>query len=451
MFGRAALLALLLVSCKDRGEAAVAKTPPVTTVTLPPPPPPSDGGGPQLESRVLEGSPSEVAYLRDGTLVVTTDKEVVAVDSKGTLRRKAIGKDWTVRVDGPSHEEGITLEEQQDAVTLLSTPALTPLFAGKGRPLFTGAGVALDESSPVLLTQIDGKLSRFELGPNPPNARIEAVTFDQARRFALVSWSLADSDRRQAVIFDVASSRRIGSAVSMDTLGMANKATLHGSSQIAVEDGAVKIIDLATAKVLKSAKLACPKDSTLGNPMVNATGDVILVTCGMDGVVLDGRTLAVKRKIPRIIPGCDNGDILPARFDAAKPAELVVSGCGGEARLDVATGRYRCGDGRQLVGGEYELVPGQPARPLPADRLHLPACSQPSEDMTTGSPSGKYRFVMNPSSVTVRGAGATIALEDGASFPAFATDESRFAYLKPHGVTVRKLPEGTVLLELTSP
>jgi hypothetical protein len=167
-------------------------------------------------------------------------------------------------------------------------------------------------------------------------------------------------------------------------------------------------------------------------------------------VVLDAATLAERRRIPRIIPGCDNGPILGGTI-LPDGHTLWLSGCGGEAKLDLASGRFKCSDSDGLLGAPYMPMPPMPgagsgAWQAPPDRRNVPACGASQTESTPFGRSGRYKlkYVEHVAIETPEGA---IELGDG-EIPAVAPDEQSFAYQHDGHVIVRALPGGAQLADL---
>ena len=204
--------------------------------------------------------------------------------------------------------------------------------------------------------------------------------------------------------------------------------------------------------MLKQSTVRCAKGETPLNPTPSPSGALLLVTCGGDAVVLDGVTLAEKRRIKNMMPGCDNGNDLGGVV-LADGHTLRLEGCGGEARIDLDRGVYTCGDSAGIVGAPYMMVagPGGTMAPqAPAARATLPPCTKDLTRSTSSfGTSGRYRLV-HGERLTIEHALGVITLEDdGAAVPVIARDEASFAYLRGDKVVVRSLPAGKVLLELS--
>lgn len=445
---------LAMTSCSERSDRPVAKTPsaPPATVVVTVPPKAADAGlSVTLDPKRIDGDPSGLAFLPDGKLAVATDKELVVVDASGAMQRIAL-RGRTPKLDHEEGGEGIVLEGQSDVV-LLETPTLRELHSGPGFALTRPPqAIATMGTSPSVLVQLGGKLARFTLPPGKTK-RVDSVDVTTSGKSVVVTWSIEDTMEADAAVFETSTGRLIGRVRPMPVFAMQPTATIVGDVQVAVDKGAVVVVDLTTAAVVRSAKVACPKESFLGNPRTAPGADLVLVTCGNDGIALDAKTLATRRRYSRIMPGCDNGDILPAHFDPKTKSELVLEGCGGIARLDLTTGKYRCSDEIGLAGAEYEIVapgPGGPTRQAPPGRENLPRCTKDDDaaNMRLGA-SGNYALTYGDVPAIVH-AGGRFALEEGASLHTISRDETKIAYALKGRVVVRSLPAGAVVQEIVS-
>ena len=453
---RAGLLVCVALSlgCSETADRRRAKAPSpaaTATVIVAPSNPASDAG--LLTGGIdtgFDGELTGLAFLQNGTLAVATDKEILTLDAAGALRR-APANGRAASLDSAEYAEGIVLEGKSDVV-LLDAPTLRELYVGGGRRLVGPLdAIAIDGDAPSVLVARGGKLARFTLPQGKPR-RVDHFEIVAGGTRAIVTWSFDETTASDATIFDVATGRAVGRAVPTNVFAGEPRAAIAGAFQYGLENGRAVVIDLASGAVARSARIACPKDAFLGNPLLSPTGDWLLVTCGPDGIALDPRTLAAKRRYSRILPGCDNGYSLPAHYDAKSSSVLVVEGCGGEARLDLKTGKYTCSDDVGLVGADYEIValaPGVPSRRAPAGRENLPRCTaglEPGAPNALGS-SGAYSFVYGEPPEIVH-AGGKLALDAGTSLPAISPDESKIAYELKDRVVVRSLPSGAVLHEL---
>lgn len=125
----------------------------------------------------------------------------------------------------------------------------------------------------------------------------------------MVTTSNDDGSKFEATAFEVGSNRAIRQLVAANASWSAPTSALVGDMHYAVASGVLVATDLSTGAVRRAS--LCPKANFAGNPMPSPAGDLLLVTCDADGLAIDPRTLATKRRYTKIMPGCDNGDFLP--------------------------------------------------------------------------------------------------------------------------------------------
>lgn len=440
---------LVMASCTEKSERSAAKAPiaPPATVEVAPSPRSEDAAiAATIDPKRIDGDPVGLAFLDDGGLALATDTEVAVAGASGISGRVPL-KGRSARLEGG---QGIVLEGRSE-VALLETPSLRELYSGPGYVLTRPSqAIATTGSATSVLVQHAGKLARFTLPPGK-SKRVDTIEITASGKHAVVTWSIEDTMDADAAVFDVATARMIGHARPMPAFSVAPTASLVGDLQVAIDKNEVLVIDLASAAIVRRAKVACPKDSFLGNPTSAPGSDVVLVTCGADGIGLDAKTLAPRRRYPRIMPGCDNGELLPGHFDQAKN-ELVLEGCGGIARMELATGKYRCSDEIGLAGAEYDVAPSPngSGRRAPPGRENLPHCTKDDDAMNMGiGTSGTYAITYGEPSAIVH-AGGRIELEPAASQFAIARDEKRIAYAVKGRVIVRSLPAGAIIQEIAT-
>lgn len=455
------LVAAHVVSaCSERSERKPAAAPAVTapviaTVDLPKPLV-SDAALPPSDPPPVKDGTRNLAFTHDGALLVVTDKRVLAYDASGGLHRAMIAKGLAAHVDPLS--EGVVLEGE-DAAVLLATPSLTELWKGKGRAIAPSA-IATEDDPPAVVLQLDGKLVRYELPKAAVGRRIDSVDFTRSRRFVVVTWVGTEGDTAGAFSYEAATGARVGTASPMAKWGLSLSATLRGDLQYETTSGVLALRDLATGAVTRRSTVRCPnpKDMPMGNPLPSPDGSVVVVTCGDDGYVLEGGSFALRRKIPHVVPGCDNGGMLPAHYDAAKPGELVIEGCGGEARVSLTTGKYRCADSEGVAGAPYEMTPGPfgggPPR-APSDRHGLPRCTKEDNYGSTMALGEHWRIAHEEDHAELRGPnGAVFRLPEtnaDENYVEVVADagEKKVAYLIKDDIVVRSLPDGKLVSKLS--
>lgn len=394
-------------------------------------------------------SPSSVAFLSDGTLVVVGRRTLLARAADGTTKRRRLDEASTVEYAPDAR--GVVI--RTDAVVeLVATPSLAPLYMGAGTPLVeTPSALAVDEGRAVVLQQGEA-LMRLAVPSQHQGAQPVAVQLvARGARFNL-SYASDDANGFSGTLFDAKDGAVVGTGFSGSRMtAMVPLVAITSDAAFVVKGDRLSRVDLLTAKPTRQATIACGKDRVLGNPTPSPSGNLVLVTCSEEGIVLDGASLQVLRRVPNILPGCDNGNYLGGAV-APDNRTLVLSGCGGQAKVDIVTGRYVCGDGAGIVGGPYEIVPirgpnGQFAPPrAPSGRDKLPRCTKEGQAMTIGA-SGRYRVVYGEH-VTLESDGARPIVLEQSAIPTIAPDERLVAYARGDVVVVRALPAGDVVVEL---
>jgi hypothetical protein len=393
-----------------------------------------------------------VSALGDGTWIAYGTRTLLAVAADGRATRYALAEGS--RVATSEGLEGVVVEHGDDQV-LLSTPDLTVLErAKKAHIVETLSALYLAAEHAVLLVG-RGKALRVKLPPTVKDPRVSDVRViaGGTRVNVMLFDDASQTSVAQALLYDIGTGALVGRGVPMsDYSTPAPLGGYVGYSGFVADGTTVSRVDLRTGKVVQSSTIRCPKDEPFGNPTPNASESVVLVTCGADGVVLDGATLREKRRIPRIMPGCDNGGMLGGLF-LADDRTMLLQGCGGEAKLDVGTGKYLCGDDAGLLGAPYDMAmsPGQPpSRRLPAGRDRVPKCTsaQASGAVTVLGASGTVRLVQSGERLRVTHGAKSITLEEDAQYPTLAKDERSFAYPRGKGVIIRSLPAGAVVAEI---
>ena len=446
---------LLTSGCGSRGCTRAA---PDASVVAEPDAHASDAAAPGAELPAVPPArgAKHVAYGEDGSLVVELPDRLVGYAPNGDKREVAFSPHADVLWPYPSG--GSVVVQDGDTLHLFALGPLREVHVAKGRTLDNGLveSDGENDTAVVLLAPGATKVSRFA-GPVGKKARAENASLTRSGRFAVVSWDVEGaSSNADALVYDVASGRTIGTAMRPRSLGTMPKATFDGDRQIGFRGDRLVVLDLATGRTLRQAAIACPRNAagevTRGNPIVDPRGLRVVVTCNEDGLLLDARTLRTLLTRPHIVPGCDNADVLPAHF-SDDGSHLVVEGCGGEARLDMTTGRYVCGDGAQLMGAPYE--PQGPQAPPPRS-VGVPPCHDGGAFGMGGSDvslSRHYRAESNASGAELVGPGnlrlplpTTGAI---AGEVAVSPKEDRCAYVDEGGkVIVRALPSGALLSEL---
>ncbi len=394
----------------------------------------------------LPESPSAIVYTPDATLVVVGRRLMLARAPDGTTKRRRLAED--MMVDVSSDVRGVVVRTD-DMAELLATPSLDSLYQGVATSLMSTPSVlVVDDGRAVVLQQGDALL-RLAVPTEFHAARpVSLTSVARGSRVNLAFDTGSTTDGFSGTLFNAKDGAVVGRGFAA-TMFQTSVALVGFANDVAfvIKGDRLSRVDLATAKVARQTQVACGKDRTLANPTPSPAGDLVLVTCDLDAIVFDGATLQVLRRIPRIMPGCDNGYILGGAV-LSDNRTLVLGGCGGEARIDLGSGKYTCGDGGGIVGAPYEMFGGGgPPRP-PTGRERLPRCTK--EGLMTGSfgRSGRFRIAYGEH-VTIESAGArTIELEPDGTAPVIAPDERSFAYSRGDRVVIRGLPAGELIAEL---
>lgn len=403
-------------------------------------------------------SVKHVAFAGDGSLVVELSDRLVVYGDRGDKRELVLPPD--TYVTWPYKGASSVITEEAGTVRLVALPSLRELHKTKGRAL-DGTLVESngDDDAAAVLLAPNGTTATRLVPPPGKKAHVDAVNVTKSGRFAVGTWRIEPDSEVEAIAYDLATGRPIGSAIRMSQLGDTPAAVFDGDRQVGIRRDEVVVIDLASGAELRKARIGCPPqragttdaEIVRGNPIVDPRGLRLVVTCNEDAVLIDARSLRTIRTFPSIVPGCDNGGTLPAHF-SEDSATLVVEGCGGEAQLDLASGKYRCGDSDQLMGAPYEpRGPGTEARP--AQSIGVRPCGDGGAfSSSIIQLSASYRSVSTQDGVALVGPGAVrFALPETAAVTgglAVSPKEDRFAVVTGDAITVRALPGGSVLREL---
>lgn len=423
--------------------AATAEPPPEPARPPAPVPEPAADAGPPVTLETV----TTIEYVADGTLVLAGPTSLVARAPDGALKRVAIEPNAVVGVS--SRFPGVVVQAPAGETKLYETPSLSQLYAGKGEPLLLSQNVIRNERS--VLFQRAGKLQTITLPSSvKEGAQIEELTTVTPTRLNL-TYGLEGVDTKLALLFDADTGSVVGEGVPIEGFsGLAPKGGIAGKIGYRIEGQQVVRVDLETGKVDRRATTACKAGQDFGNPTPSPSGELLLLTCDNDGIVLDGKTLAKRRQIPRILPGCDNGPILGGAV-LADGSTLLLEGCGGEAKVNLKTGKYLCGDSAGVMGAPYEMLGAAPTQTrMPAGRAKTPPCNEGYVSQANIGRSRRYKRLYDPSMLIADG--KKIALEADAEYlGALAPDEKSYAYLRGGRVVIRSLPDGKIQAELVTP
>lgn len=434
--------------------SAARRTPVVQASPTEAPPAPDRAAAPSA----VPATPAEIAppdppglvtFLGDGTLLVAGTRSLLAwspVGSSGRSRHFALPEGQPTLVTSPAHA-GVVIALPA-RVLVLTTPDLTLAHDGAGAAL-TGVPAVHLEGERVLLTQSGSKLVRLDTRGAPAGASVETVMpLLDGKRFSVTFVASAPdgSDRASALFYDAERGSVLGPGLPFRLYSpTAPRAGHSGRVGFSIEGQEVLRWDLEKAKVERRGTVRCGADRELGNPTPSPSSDLLAVTCGDDLIVLDGKTLKSRRRIPRVVPGCDQGPSLSGRV-LPDGKTLQLEGCGGIAKLDLGSGKYTCGDSEGVMGAPYLDAPPAPGAPVraPVARRSVPACSKSVDEQpySLGS-TGRYQVVYGERMRVVHGA-AVLELEPDSQVPVLSPDETLLAYARADHVVVRGLPDGKV-------
>jgi hypothetical protein len=414
--------------------------------------PPVDAAVPIADAAVVDAapaaeidSPGTVGYVSDGTLLAFGQKFLLARSRAGEIARYRLPEG--ANVDVPPNLRGVVVRTESSA-TLLATPQLTVLYDGPGAPLQGSPNVVVVARDHALAFQKGDELARLVLPGEIDSARSLRLVAHETRANVTFERETDSGTKESAALYDLATGARIGRGVPVNTTfsTLALGAALDTVGFV-VEGKSVSRIDLEKGIVVRRGVIACGPDLPVANPTPSPAGDLLLVTCGNDAVILDGATLKSRRRIPSVMPGCDNGPYLGGEI-LKDGRTLRLDGCGGEARLDLQTAKYACADDPGLLGAPYDMGMGTPHGPrVPTGREHVPRCARGDSATSWLGSSDRYRLDQSDH-YTVVFDGGSVSLGENVGYPVIAPDESTFAYTSGDKLVVRSLPEGNVLAEL---
>ena len=400
-----------------------------------------------------------LAYAPDGTLVVFANDAIVSYSREAEVARVPLASDEVARPEATA----AVLITGSDRARLLSLPLLREIYAGTVRtPFDTGGGTTTlvenhtrDEA--VVILAPDGKSVKvLKQLPKGNDVTVGAVRVTAAGVLAVVSVSETNDagvEHDRGVVYDVATGRAVAEVLPMNGApGGAPATTLEGRHEIGFRGDELVVLDLATGATLHRARFHCGTDDagyhTSGNPIVDPTGRRLIVTCDDDGFLFDYPSLRRVRTFPRLVPGCDNGPYLGGTF-SDDGNTFTLTGCGGESRLDVRSGRFLCGDNDGLMGRPYDVIPGGPHE-RPKQAVGVPVCHTEAErEHRAEVVSAHFRVGMEGEDSVLTGAHKErIVLGPGYLAPVVTKDEARVAVIVGTHVVERALPSGNVLRTL---
>lgn len=447
-------LALGVLSCssaarhppKARPSAVAAAPSPPAAAAAPPEPP--------AVETVPPDPPRLVAFLGDGTLLVEGARSLLAWTAQGGPREVPLPDGQRTLVTSPSHA-GVVVS-LPERVSILTTPELAVAYEGPGGALTDVPAIYLERER-ALLTQSGSKLVRLDTRSAPAGASVETLTplLDGKRLSVTFVVTAPDgSEQPSALLYDAERQTVLGAGLPFRLYPVtAPRASASGRVGFSIENRQVLRWDLEKGTVERRAAVRCTGDRELGNPTPSPNGDLLVVTCGDDLVVLDGATLKGRRRIARVVPGCDQGPSLNGRV-LPDGKTLLLEGCGGIAKLDLREGKYTCGDSAGVMGAPYLDFPPAPGRGagLPPGRARVPTCTQDADVQPVPlGRSGRAKLVYGERMRVVHDS-SELELEPDGQLPVLSPDEAWLAYARTDHVVVRGLPDGKVkaLLRLGS-
>jgi hypothetical protein len=399
-------------------------------------------------------APEETAlsWLSDRTLIVQTPDWLAARTQTGKTYRVLLAPGDTINL--ASAKEGIVVSHaDRETCALYSTPSLEKVLEGKcALPMRDwGAAVFSLGGKTILAFQKNGTLFKV---PVPKADSLIAVDPSDSGKIAVLSDDRAGGGARivrsdtGAEIGAVAPLYEYGGSLAMGAIVGESLYALHGD--------VVDQIDLATGKTQGQIRVGCKPavrsrgssepppvaefDSSSDPHSLFASTSRLLVVCKNDLLVFGNRT--VEGRIPRVLPGCDNMG-LPGAL-SADGKRFTVIGCGGIARIDLATRKYLCADNEGVAGGAYAMVPGIDTR-APLRRGALPRCTKAPEGVQFLDEDEQYWIeIRNDDTRIVRGASASFALEKEAMAAVYVNvpGAPQLAYVSGHEIVGRQLPDG---------
>ncbi|MBE7484658.1 MAG: hypothetical protein HS104_32415 [Polyangiaceae bacterium] len=443
---RSMLAVALVISC----ASPVRRAPEVRASAPQAPAPPPIASAPVPAGPELEAPPADpprlVAFAGDGTLLVEGSRSLLAWTSQGGSREVPLPEGQRTLVTSSAHA-GVVLV-LPERVALLTTPDLAVAHDGPGTALTDVPAITLERER-VLLVQAGSKLARLDTRSAPPGASVETVTpLLGGMRFSVTFVETAPdgSARQSALLYDPERQLVLGPGLPFQQYPIAPpRAGVSGKIGFSIENRQVLRWDLEKGTVERRAVVRCTGDRELGNPTPSPNGDLLVVTCGDDLVVLDGVTLKSRRRVTRVVPGCDQGPILNGTV-LPDGKTLLLEGCGGIAKLDLGRGKYTCGDSAGVMGAPYLDAPPAPgaAVGVPAGRASVPACTQNAEAQPVPlGRTGRSRIVYGERMRIVQDS-TELELEADSQVPVLSPDEVWLAYARTDHVVVRGLPDGKV-------
>ena len=247
------------------------------------------------------------------------------------------------------------------------------------------------------------------------------------------------------LIVDITSGRRIAKLpFNLGPAYMAPAARVVGEHHHAVltpdslsdrrKHGTYQRYNVRTGALEMTIPIPC---STAVDPTPSPDGRQVLFSCDYgDAVLIDVVQRKVRARFKNFIAGCDNGPSLSSYWEPSGK-RVHKEGCGGEAIVEIPSGKIVCTDDPHLAGVPYDMGFGTPT---PPKQLTVPVCGGVNSWAVVAAPfrRGGSHIVAGEADDDSTQKFSLITLS-GATIP-LRTDEKVFAY-DPTGTQVAVLEE----------
>jgi hypothetical protein len=423
---------------------------------------------------------SNALAIEDAESMFVTGDQTVVVVTKTTLRARAVnGRVFSYTLadeDREGHDadhEGIRIEHKDNTCSVLRTPSLevvvnhaqcTVSMDSTGTNTGFTTTVMLPGSSPsqrAIVFQKHGKVFQVPLDKSQPEAPYTINVSESGS--SLVATFQVDGGAKPNVGYLL--NTTTGSVIrsvppSGDQIGQSGGTLVHEESYYAAVDDTLQEIDMTSGALKRSIALGCKKKAK-AKPLegdidyqtfvhsLKVAGSRMTVGCGQDLLIFeDGKRAG---RIPRVLPGCDNGFILMGSLNGQTGIQSS-EGCMGLAKIDTKKQTFVCADNAGIAGASYEMTPGGSGGKAPHGRDKLPRCGKGPEEGAhyLDEATEIYWLIEEEQKATiVRSAASSFTLEPGAnSLLGYGTSRTdvpdSLAYVLGREVIVRALPGGAI-------
>jgi hypothetical protein len=413
------------------------------------------------------------------SMFVTGDKTVVVV-TKTTLRARAVnGQVFSYALadeDRESHNadhEGIRIDHKDNTCSVLRTPSLEVVVSHvqctvpmEDDGITTGfiTTVMLPgarSSQRAIVFQKHGKAFQVPLDKSQPEAPYMISISESGN--SLVATFQVDGGAKPNVGYLLTTTT--GSVIRSvpprgDQIGRSGGTLVHEESYYAAVNDTVQEIDMTNGALKRSITLGCKKKARVKQlaedldyetfvHSLKVAGSRMTLGCGPDLLVFEnGKRTG---RIPRVLPGCDNGFVLMGSLNDQTGIQSS-EGCMGLAKIDTRKQAFVCADNAGIAGAFYETTPGGSGGKAPHGRDKLPRCGKGPEEGAhyLDEATETYWLIEEEHKATiVRSAESSFTLEPGANSPlgygTFQTNPpDSLAYTLGREVIVRALPGGAI-------